>query len=1016
MKLFSFWPQVEPGRRFLYSLLALLVLGTIGLGFYGYLNGQELVFPLEKQAELFPAEAHLDPSSSLLTPMRVEVNAYLVTERYAMGDMQLPLWATWVYFAGLAVALTFFWTLASTLKRIPYYAAVTLGMLWLSTFNLDLLGVFSETSRILLLIALAVLGLGSFVFQAFWTRVSFLGRFLFFGVVILLLSLALFRFSSLPAPLTALHVVNYSTLASFVASVLFMILVAYENLHGLLWFNTQAQQPQRRFGLVQFVLISLLYLGNLLLLYLRQTGMIQFEFAGLDALVVFLCSALVGLWGLKQRQLHYTRFFRFETEAAPLYLVLALLTFLNLAYAFLLANDPLVNAYRSAIIVTHLAYGVAFFIYVLVNFGPLIKQKLRVFKVVYDPRQLPYFTVYLMGTVLLVVMVLRSNYALYFQHQAGYYNYLGDVYRQTEETPLLAEQFYNEASVQSRNNQRSSFSLADMYHQGGMRSLEMNRLQEALERKPTPEGYLRLASLFTSSSDLFDHLKVLQEAVKTFPDHAPLLNNLGILYGTTAFSDSAGLYLDAALAQSKEPEVIQANQLAFLASHKFPQQAKEFANRYAAGTYGPLLTNRVAIALVLGGAKPQNLPALPQDSALSTQTFAHFYNRQLFPGNAKDSTATFTRLNMLLRQEQNQAFLDDLTLIKSLLLRQGTASKPQPTLAKVTLENLAANSGSTGGYYYDILGQWMLQGKLYPLAAEYFHKARQTGYRDAHLHAVVAYALAGNFGQATEIALGASPFPDVAQRTAATQIAIATQLTPEQAVTAPDSLKVRFLQLKAASLPLAQMESVANGITTQALAPVAALPLVARYLQENNFNTAQNLLSIHFPAGFAKNGLKSEANTLQAELWWRSQKWDQLRTELPNLYFTPQDAGTRLYYQALLAQRNNNGKAATNLFNQLLQRAPWSEAGQLAAADFFVQQKQPMRAYDLLLEGIGYNPTSVALRKAYVKVALTQGLRDYALQGLEQLELLVSPQEYLTFRQEIAPQLQASEALQQEWQ
>ncbi|RNI31139.1 Bax inhibitor 1 family protein [Rufibacter latericius] len=1016
MKLFSFWPQVEPGRRFLYSLLVLLALIAVAFGVYGFLHGQQTVFPLEKQAELFPAEAHLDSATPLLTPMRVEVNAYLVTERYAIGDMQLPLWATLVYFAGLAVALTFFWTLASTLKRIPYYAAVTLGMLWLSTFNLDLLGIFSETSRILLIIALGTLGAGSFLFQAFWTRVSFLGRFLFFSILITVMCLALFHFSPLPAPLTALHVVNYSTLASFVAAVLFMVLVAYENLHGLLWFNTQAQQPQRRFGLVQFVLISALYLGNLLLLYLRQTGMIQFEFTGLDALLVFLISALVGLWGLKQRQGQYTRFFRFETEAAPLYLVLALLTFLNLGYALMMANDPLVQAYRSAVILTHLAYGVAFFIYVLVNFGPLIKQKLRVFKVVYDPRQLPYFTVYLMGTVLLVVMLIRSQYALYFQHQAGYFNYLGDLYRQTEEQPLLAEQFYNEASIQSRNNQRSSFSLADMYHQGGSRTLEMHRLQEALDRRPSPEGYLRLANLFTSSSDLFDHLKVMQEAVKAFPTNAPLLNNLGLLYGTTAFTDSAGFYLDAALAQSQEPEVIQANQLAFLASHKFPKQAKEFASQYATGTYGPLLTNRLAISLTLGGPKPQNLPALPQDSALSTQTFAHFYNRQLFADSPKDSTATFSRLNTLLRQEENQPFLDDLTLTKALLLKQGNISVPQPGQAKTVLETLAANSGGAAGYYYDILGQWMMQGKLYPLAADYFQKARQAGYRDAHLHAVIASALAGNYGQATEVALGASDFPDVGQRKAATQIAIVTQMSAEQAVNSPDSLKVQFLQLKAATLPLDQVEKVANAITTPALAPVAALPLVARYLQENNFNTAQNLLSIHFPADFAKNGLKSEANTLQAELWWRTQKGEQLSNELSRLYFTKAEAGTRLYYQALLAQRNNNAKAATNLFNQLLQRAPWSESGQLAAADFFVAQKQPMRAYDLLLEGIGYNPTSVALRKAYVKVALNQGLRDYALQGLEQLQPLVSPQEYLTFRKEIEPQLQASEALLQEWQ
>ncbi|WP_205502867.1 tetratricopeptide repeat protein [Rufibacter psychrotolerans] len=1015
MKLFPFWPAVEPGRRILYFLLTALVLGAVALGLWGFYNGHQLVFPLEKQAELFPAEAHLSPSSPLLTPMRVEVNAYLVSERYTIGDMQLPLWATWTYFAGLAVALAFFWTLASTLRRIPFYVAVSLGMLWLATLNLDLLGIFSPTSRVLLGATLGILALVSFGFQAFWTRVRFLGRFLVFGAILALLAWALFHFSPLAAPLTALHVVNHATLASFVAAVLFMVLVAYENLHGLLWFNTQAQQPQRRFGLVQFVLISVLYLGNLLLLYLRQIGTIEAEFAGLDALVVFLCSALVGLWGLKQRQVQYTRFFQFETEAVPLYLLLAFLTFLNLGYALLMANDPLVQAYRSSIILTHLSYGTAFFLYVLVNFGPLIKQKLRVYKVVYDPKKLAFFTVYLMGTTLAVILLFRSNYAPYLQHQAGYYNYLGDLYRQTEDTPLLAEQFYNEASLQTRNNQRSSLALADLYRLGGSRTLEMQRLEEVLERKPSPEAYLRLASLFTAPSDLFDHLKVLQEAVKKYPDHAPLLNNLGLLYGTTSFVDSAAFYLDAALAQSKEQEVIQANQLAFLASHNFPQQAKEFSEKYAPGSYAPLQANRLAIALALGAPKPQNLPAQAQDSVLSTQTFARFYNRQLLQPEKNDS-ATLQRLNVLLRQEANQAFLDDLNLVRALLLHQGTAANPQPVQAKAILENLALNSEGTAGYYYDILGQWMLQGKLYPLAADYFQRARQAGYRDAHLHAVVAYALAGNFPQAAGIALNTTDFPEPWQQKAATQLAFATQITPEQAVNAPDSLKVQFLQLRAPSLPLAQVEAVANAITTPALAPAAALPLVSRYIQEGTYPTAANLLQIHFPASFPKNSLKSQASALQAELWWKTEQWQTLSQQLPTLYFAPQDAGTRLYYQALLAQRNKNGKAATNLFTQLLQRAPGSEPAHLAAADFFVAQKQPMRAYDLLLEGISYNPASVVLRKAYVKIALSQGLREYALQGLEQLEPLVSPAEYLTFKREIEPQLQASEALQQEWQ
>ncbi|WP_345169321.1 hypothetical protein [Nibribacter koreensis] len=1011
MAILSFWKNVDGGRRALYLLLLGAVLAAVGLGIYGFYKGDQLVFPLERQAELFPAEAHLDEASPLLTPIRIEANAYLVSERYTVGAMQLPIWAVWAVLTGLALSLTFFWTLISSLKRLPFYIAVGLGMLWLSTFNLDLLGIFSETSRTLLLITLGVLGGTSYLFHSFLPQFSFTKRFLVFTLLVLGLGTAIFYASPFSVDLTAMHLVNYSTLGSIVASALFMILVGYENLHGLLWFNTQAQQPNRRFGLPQFLLISVLYLGNLVLLYLKQRRILDLDIVLLHPFLILLCSAVVGFWGLRQRQLVYSRFLRFDTEAAPIYLVLALLTFLNLGYAYLLANDATLNAYKNLVVLTHLAYGIPFLIYVLVNFGPLIKQKLRVYKVVYEPKRLQYYTVYLMGTVIMVVLLLHSSYAVQNQAMGGYYTYLGDLYRQTEALPLLAEQYYTEAADRSRTSQRARVSLVDMYHQGGMRTLELRQLETLMENTPAPTHYLRYADLLTDQADLFTHLQLLRDGVKAFPEHGPLLNNMALLYGTTTFQDSAAQYLDLALTHAQDPEVVQANQLAFLLRHNFSAQAKEFAAKYD-GDYGPLLTNKLAISFLLKQPVPATLPGTLQDSLLTAQSFAGFYLKNLLP-TVKADTSSIATIDRLLRQEVNQSYADDLLLLKGLLQqRQG-----RPKDAKTTLNQLATANEGVAGYYYDILGQWMLQAKLYPIAANYFDEARQAGYKDAHLHAILAHALNGNLDQAAQIALQpASAFPEESQNRAATNLAIATQLTPEQAVTAPDSLKVRFLQLKASSLPVADVEKVAQQITTPALAPVAALPLVARYLQENNLVEAQRQLNTHFPASFPKNVLKSEATGLQAQLWYQAQAWQGLEKELPGMYFAPQHVGTKLYYQALVAQRNKQVKAATNLYNQLSQKAPGHEAGQLAAASFFSAQKQGLRAYDVLLEAVSYNPQSITLRKAYIKEAMKQGLKDYALQGLEGLQPLVSPTEYLTFKREIDAQLQVSDSLNQSWE
>src|SRR5690606_13016245 len=131
---------------------------------------------------------------------------------------------------------------------------------------------------------------------------------------------------------------------------------------------------------------------------------------------------------------------------------------------------------------THLAYGFMFFLYLMINFGRLIEQRKQVYKVVYDPKKLSLMSFYLMGTILLAVLVVRTNYRMYFYAQAGYYNYLGDLYRAAD-NPVLAERFYVESNVFDANNVKANYSLAALHRMGNERNEEIVRLQEALIKR-----------------------------------------------------------------------------------------------------------------------------------------------------------------------------------------------------------------------------------------------------------------------------------------------------------------------------------------------------------------------------------------------------------------------------------------------------------------------------------------------------------------------------------------------------
>ncbi len=461
------------GGPFLLYLSVTLGLATLGLAIFHYFTGNNHVIPWHPETELSPVSATLSRFTSLFQTFRVPVTGFLVSERFDVGlPRQRPEMAA-VYLGILSLVLAVYFTIVSTFTRLPYIIAMALAMIFLATFNFDLLRATQENSQIFLILVLGVLVLASYCLQAFFTRATLWVRFFTFSGILLVLGLLIVNSSQYPAILSAMQVVHYSSLAAFVAAGLFIFLVAFENIHALLWLNTQGLSPQRRFGLWHFILIGLLYLLNLLLLYLKNADIIQLDFYYVDAFIILLLSTVAGYWGWQRREVHYGRFLTFSSGVAYLYLILAVNCFLSIGYAFATANTPLISAFTDVIVYTHLAYGFLFFLYILLNFYKLIQQRLAVYKVVFDPKQVPFFTVYIMGSFLLLALVFRSTFSVYNKAEAGYYNYLGDFYKAADNF-LLAERFYTEATIFSHHNLKATYALAGLYRERSYGTAEMS--------------------------------------------------------------------------------------------------------------------------------------------------------------------------------------------------------------------------------------------------------------------------------------------------------------------------------------------------------------------------------------------------------------------------------------------------------------------------------------------------------------------------------------------------------------
>ena len=134
-----------------------------------------------------------------------------------------------------------------------------------------------------------------------------------------------------------------------------------------------------------FLVISSIYLLNVLLIFLEKSQYIDWNIISINPVVLFGISVLLGIWGFRDYS-EQSNFFDFRTIGSWLYLGLAIITTATIGYTYATANDPLIEAFEDFISYAHVSMGLCFFFYVLINFTQPLKKGLEVHKVIYKPK------------------------------------------------------------------------------------------------------------------------------------------------------------------------------------------------------------------------------------------------------------------------------------------------------------------------------------------------------------------------------------------------------------------------------------------------------------------------------------------------------------------------------------------------------------------------------------------------------------------------------------------------------
>lgn len=734
--------------------LAGLALLAVGLAVFYYCTGEASTLPMRLVPQLQAVPLTLD--SVAVGPVRLPVQAsgFIVRLTHdVVGPFTQPVAAA-VFLGLLAVVLVGWVAVVSTLTRMAFVAGMVPVIYLLLSLNTESLGLFHTTERYFLYLLLGLVGGGAFGLHAFAEDLRLGWRAVSMGAVVAGLTGVLFAQSQLSATETVLQLAAYATPGGAGLVALLVLWVGMENIRALLWFNTQAERPGSRFGLGPFLAASGLYLG-VLGLYGWNNGVVPlWPGTNLDPLALLLPAVLAGGLGLRLRAPSYAQWVPY-VGAAQLYPVVVAGAAGALAYAFATDNTPLLVAARSFTGLALLLLGGAFWLYVLLNFAPLIQQRLRVYRVVFEPRRLPFYTVYILGLGGILIIQLRQGFPLADQVQAGQYNHLGDLTRQQSEAQpdnlglaLLAERYYAESGdVLYRFNRHAQLGRAALYRFRRQRQNEINALRRALLRGPNEPVSLRLAALHAEPSDLFEGLDILRQGLNAQPHSAALAGDLAQLFTQTSLADSAAFYLDKAERLAPGSYASRTNQLAFLLGQNLLAEARKLASGFKSAAEEPALISNLTLLQLRDAATtgpPPTGPAEPAASGpeLDDARFARLYHSVLVDVAHHSTRLTPARLGWLARlaaHPANAAYDEQLQFLQALARH----ALGQEQAARHLLAPLAAGTTATAGYYQQLLGLWQLQQGQYATAADQLALAAAHGAALARPTRVYALALSG---------------------------------------------------------------------------------------------------------------------------------------------------------------------------------------------------------------------------------------------------------------------------------
>ena len=702
------WPKLEKIIFFIFILTLLLSLSLLGIYWY---YGLENVIHWDILSELDEVPAIMEEFSDGLLKFNINGNAYIVKESFLASVMAVNFKANYIFLAFYIIGLNLLLAAVTSLHRYWFLGGMVLFAGILITFHLE--NIFNLTNQTAFLIAFASFVGLAFYFNTFAPGISFVKRLAAFAILTTIAGITISYFSKITQPYLALT--SYGILSAIVLTVIFILLVSHEILASLVWVVSKSGIKGKS-SLNPFLIISSIYLLNVLLIYLEKNQYIDWSLLALNPMVLYILSTGLGIWGFRNA-CEESDTFNYRVIGGWLYLGLAIISSATIGFAFATANDPLIEAFEDFIIIAHLILGIAFFLYVIINFIQALQKGLPIHRILYKPG-FAELSLFRLGAIVGIISMLSlKNFYTYYQTVAGYYNTIGDFYI-AENDPQYAEAFYKEAIHSDSRNHKSNFALASLAQQANDKDNTGFFLKNALEKNPSPFAYAGLSKVLQEKDMFFDALFVMREGINKFPQNQQLLTNIAFLYEKSKVKDSTLHYLKLAEQNCTNCDLAKANLIAYYSKYNnlTIEERKQFNLQRKTEEYISLRANLASLDKKEHRLTSTNIE-LGKDSALNVSQFALLYNLATY--NNIQFPYSSKALQKIQQKAVNDSFFEDLTFA---IACQNYYREDKIEGLK-QLATLANDSTKKKALYNQVVGMWFLQQGVYDKSIAYLAKA-----------------------------------------------------------------------------------------------------------------------------------------------------------------------------------------------------------------------------------------------------------------------------------------------------